>query len=105
MVAARKIDGDDRHISLFWSDRSEQSTTCASCHARHDATSTCEVTFDDCLGAVRSGDHSRPGRAVVRVALIEQARLKMVFMAVGGRQARWTWPCSTRRTRSQFGSV
>ncbi|MCU1374279.1 MAG: acyl-CoA dehydrogenase [Actinomycetia bacterium] len=104
LVAARKIDGDDRQVSLFMVDRQAQDYEVRTIPTlgMH-ATSTCEVAFDDMW--VPADAEMTPGKGGLASALnlVEQARLKMVFMAVGLAQAALDLAVQYAKDRSQFG--
>jgi alkylation response protein AidB-like acyl-CoA dehydrogenase len=106
MVAARKVDGEDRHVSLFMVDRAEQSYEIRIVPTLGmNATSTCEVVFDDCWVPLEA--ELTPGRGGLASALnlVEQARLKLVFMAIGVAQASLELAVQYAKDRSQFGKV
>jgi alkylation response protein AidB-like acyl-CoA dehydrogenase len=104
MVAARKQDGEDREISLFMVDREEQDyeVRTIACLGM-EATCPCEVIFDDCY--VPAEAELTPGKGGLRSALglVEQSRLKTVFMAVGVAQASLDQAVSYSKVRTQFG--
>lgn len=104
MVAARKKDGDDGEVSLFMVDRQEQEyeVRTIACLGM-EATCPCEVVFDDCWVPVQA--ELTPGKGGLRSALglVEQSRLKTVFMAVGVAQAALDLAVSYARERTQFG--
>jgi acyl-CoA dehydrogenase len=106
MVAARKADGDDRAVSLFMVDREEQDYEVRVIPSLGmDATSICEVTFDDCW--VPAEAELTPGKGGLRSALglVEQSRLKVVFMAVGLAQASLDLAVEYAKNRTQFGKT
>jgi alkylation response protein AidB-like acyl-CoA dehydrogenase len=67
------------------------------------STSICEVSFDDC--PLPADAELTPGKGGLRTALgfIEQARIKMIFMAVGLAQASLDLAVEYAKIRTQFG--
>jgi alkylation response protein AidB-like acyl-CoA dehydrogenase len=106
MVAARKFDGGDRQVSLFMVDRQEQDyeVRVVPTLGMH-ATSTCEVAFDDCWVPREAELTPGQGGLASALSLVEQARLKMVFMAVGVAQASLEAAVQYARGRTQFGKA
>jgi alkylation response protein AidB-like acyl-CoA dehydrogenase len=105
MVACRKLDdGDDQGVSLFIVDRAEQEYDVRSIPCLGmDATSVCEVTFDECWLPAEA--EATRGRGGLRSALhlVEQARLRVVSMAVGAAQASLDLAVEYAKSREQFG--
>jgi alkylation response protein AidB-like acyl-CoA dehydrogenase len=104
MVAARKQGGEDDEVSLFMVDREEQEyeVRTIACLGM-EATCPCEVVFEDCY--VPAEAELTPGKGGLRSALglVEQSRLKTVFMAVGVAQAALDQAVSYAKDRTQFG--
>ena len=104
MVAARKVDAGDDQISLFMVDGDEQDYEVRIVPTLGmNATSTCEVLFDDCF--VPADAELTPGKGGLSSALslVEQARLKLVFMAIGVAQASLDLAVRYAKERQQFG--
>jgi alkylation response protein AidB-like acyl-CoA dehydrogenase len=105
MVAARKIeDGERGEIALFLVDRGEQKYDIRKVPLLgFNAVSTCEVTFEDCW--VPGDAEIAAGRGGLQAALklVEQGRLKIIFMAVGVAQASLDLAAQYARDRTQFG--
>jgi alkylation response protein AidB-like acyl-CoA dehydrogenase len=104
MVAARKQGGEGDEVSLFMVDREEQDydVRTIACLGM-EATCPCEVVFEDCY--VPAEAELTPGKGGLRSALglVEQSRLKTVFMAVGVAQASLDQAVSYAKDRTQFG--
>src|SRR5260370_5435802 len=105
MVAARIVDGDRKDGRLFLLDLPN--------HHRHvkpiptmgmDATEVCKARFDNCLLAPEA-EATRHVEGGLRSALhlVEQARLRVVFMAIGIAQASLELAVSFAKERTQFG--
>lgn len=105
MVAARIVDGDRKDIGLFLLDLPNDA-----CHIKPvptlgmDATEVNEVRFDDCL-LPPEAEATRGVEGGLRSALhlVEQARLRVVFMAIGIAQASLELAVSYSKERTQFG--
>jgi alkylation response protein AidB-like acyl-CoA dehydrogenase len=104
MVAARKIDGDDNLVSLFMVDRDEQEydVQIVPCLGM-DAIETCQVTFQDCWVPAEAELTPGKGGLASALSLVEQARLKIVFMGVGVAQAALDLAVQYAKDRTQFG--
>jgi alkylation response protein AidB-like acyl-CoA dehydrogenase len=105
MVAARKIeDGQRREIALFLVDRSEQKYDIKKIPLLgFNAVSTCEVNFEDCWVPAEAEIAADRGGLQAALKLVEQGRLKLIFMAVGVAQASLDLAVQYARDRTQFG--
>jgi alkylation response protein AidB-like acyl-CoA dehydrogenase len=106
LVVARKETGgaDDGWISLFMVDAGSPGCTISPIETiGMNATTVNEVVYEDVLvpnaGDLTPGEHGL--RAGLR--LVEQARIKMIFMAVGAAQAALDLAVAYAKQRSQFG--
>lgn len=105
MVAARIADGDRKDVGLFLLDLPDDA-----CQVKPiptlgmDATEVCEVHFEDCL-LPPEAEATRGVEGGLRAALhlVEQARLRVVFMAIGIAQASLELAVSYAKERTQFG--
>lgn len=102
IVAARNLESG--LISLFLVDASKHDYSVRPIpKLGWSATSFCEVHFDEC----RLGPDAEltPGKGGLRtaLALVEEARLKMMFMAVGISQAALDLAVDYAKVRTQFG--
>jgi alkylation response protein AidB-like acyl-CoA dehydrogenase len=105
MVAARKVeDGQRGEIALFLVDRSEQKYDIRKVPLLgFNAVSTCEVTFEDCWVPPEAEIAADRGGLQAALNLVEQGRLKLIFMAVGVGQAALDLAAQYARDRTQFG--
>jgi alkylation response protein AidB-like acyl-CoA dehydrogenase len=104
LVACNKVGDGESGTSLFMVDRREQKYDVRPIPCLGmSSSSTCEVTFDNCW--VPPEADLTPGRGGMRSALglVEQARLKIVFMAVGLGQAALDTAVTYAKVRTQFG--
>jgi acyl-CoA dehydrogenase len=106
LVAARKETGgeDDGRISVFMVEPSSQGCAISPIETiGMNATTLSEVRFSDVL--VPGSADLTPGADGLRSALrlVEQARIKVIFMAVGAAQAALDLAVRYAKERSQFG--
>jgi acyl-CoA dehydrogenase len=106
LVAARKETGgeDDGRISLFMVEPSSQGCAISPIETiGMNATTLSEVRFNDVL--VPGSADLTPGADGLRSALrlVEQARIKVIFMAVGAAQAALDLAVRYAKERRQFG--
>jgi alkylation response protein AidB-like acyl-CoA dehydrogenase len=102
IVAARNMESG--LISLFIVDAARQKYEVRPIKTMgFTGTSICELSFDDC--PLPADAELTPGKAGLRTALgfIEQARIKMIFMAVGLAQASLDLAVEYAKIRTQFG--
>lgn len=102
IVAARNLESELISLFLVDASRNEYEVRPIPKLGWH-ATSICEVRFDNCRLA---GDAElTPGKGGLKTAFsyIEEARLKMVFMAVGIAQAALDLAVEYAKVRTQFG--
>ena len=103
LVAARKQVGERSVVSLFLVPAEQGYEVRPIECLGMDPISTCEVAFTDCH--VPAEAELTPGTGGLRsaLALVEQGRIKLVFMAVGVAQAAFDLAVDHARTRTQFG--
>jgi alkylation response protein AidB-like acyl-CoA dehydrogenase len=104
LVAARKIDIDERTVSLFLLDAASDKYEVRTIDCiGGDAIATCEVVLDDVH--VPACAEMTPGHGGLGSALhlVEQGRLKIVFQAVGIAQAALDLAVEYAKVRTQFG--
>lgn len=104
MVAARIIDGDRSDVGMFLLELPD-----AQCHVTPvptlgmDSTEVCEVRLDCALPPEAEATRGVAGGLRSALHLVEQARLRVVFMAVGIAQAALELAVSYAKERTQFG--
>jgi len=105
MVVAKKIeDGERGEVALFLVDRDEQKYDIRKVPLLgFNAVSTCEVTFDECWVPPEAEIGVGRGGLQAALKLVEQGRLKLIFMAVGVGQASLDLATQYAKDRSQFG--
>jgi alkylation response protein AidB-like acyl-CoA dehydrogenase len=102
IVAARNLESG--LISLFVVDATRQKYEAKPiAKMGWNATAFCEVSFDECRLAADA--ELTPGKGGLRTALsfVEEARIKMMFMAVGLSQAALDLAVAHAKIRTQFG--
>jgi acyl-CoA dehydrogenase len=105
MVVARKIeDGQRGEVALFLVDRDEQKYDIRKIPLLgFNAVSTCEVTFEECWVPTEAEIAADRGGLQSALKLVEQGRLKLIFMAVGVGQASLDLATQYAKDRTQFG--
>ena len=102
LVAARN--SETGKVSLFMVDRDVQTYDVRPIDAiGWTGTAICEVSFDECVLPPEAELTPGAGGLRTALALVEEARIKIVFMAVGVAQAALDLAVEYAKTRTQFG--